>query len=172
MKNPIEWLKTRRLFRQRHRWLLAAGAVTVLMLQFFNPTHVNPPVVAGSDLMVHDPPPPGIQKLLRGACYDCHSYETRWPWYSRVSPISWRMADDVNNARKRLNFSRWPHSSPRTARFFWNRISDVASSGDMPLRTYKWMHPAARLTPAQRQELAHWADQEAERLEMDALSVK
>ena len=101
--------------------------------------------------------------MLRGACYDCHSDETKWPWYNRVAPVSWWLADHVNDGRKELNFSDWPQDPKRAARK-WTAISDEVSSGSMPLRSYTWMHAGARLAAGEREQFAKWAEEEAERL--------
>jgi len=115
-------------------------------------------------LSATDAPPAEIAALLRAACYDCHSDETKWPWYSRVAPVSWRVADDVNRGRERLNFSDWPHEQPERAARRLERISEELDDGEMPPAKYTWMHPEARLTAGQREQLIHWADQEAARL--------
>ena len=149
----------------RWRWVLGGMALIALLLQLANPPRSNPPVIPGHDLLATNPPPAKIAALLRAACYDCHSNETKWPWYSRVAPVSWWMADHIRNARKRLNLSEWPHENPERAAKKWNRIGEEVSSGDMPLPSYTWAHPAARLNTGQRQELANWAGQEARRLQ-------
>jgi hypothetical protein len=154
MKKKLKWLK----------WIFAALAVVFALLQFTNPPRTNPPVVPGHDLMATNPPPPQIAALLHSACYDCHSYETRWPWYSHVAPVSWLVADDVKDGRERLNFSDWPRALPERAAKRLERISEEVDYKDMPPAKYTLLHPEARLTTSQREQLIHWADQEAARL--------
>lgn len=134
------------------------------LLQFTNPALTNPPVAAGNDLHATNPPPAAVSVLLRRACYDCHSHETRWPWYSRVAPMSWFVVEHVEDGRKHLNFSEWPHGVPRKVRSRWQNIRDEVEAGDMPLRSYAAIHSASRLTAAERDELMKWAGVEAERL--------
>ena|ERR1041385_667860 len=136
----------------------------MVVLQFIHPVALSPPAASGRDLLSTNPPPENITGMLRGACYDCHSDETKWPWYNRVAPVSWWLASHVNDARRRLNFSAWPHDDPQRAARKWSNVSDEISSGSMPLRSYTWMHSAARLTAEQRAEFAGWAEKEAERL--------
>lgn len=152
----------------RWRWLLAGTAAVALLAQFFRPARTNPPVAPGHDLLTSNAPPREIAGLLRTACYDCHSAETKWPWYSQVSPVSWFLVSHVNEGRQRLNFSDWPHADPQRAARKWNRISDQVGSGDMPLSSYTWLHPAARLSAEQRDRLANWAGQQARRLQASA----
>jgi hypothetical protein len=145
------------------RFLIGAPAVFVA-LQLTNPARTNPPVAAGHDVLSTDPPPAGVAVLLRRACYDCHSHETQWPWYSGVAPLSWLVVDHVNEGRRHLDFSDWPHDDPQRAARKWSRIEEAVAGGDMPLPSYTWIHPPARLTAGQRSQLAAWAEQEAGRL--------
>lgn len=144
--------------------ILGGLLLLVGLLQFTNPARTNPPVLPGHDVCATNPPPPKIAGLLRAACYDCHSHETIWPWYSRVAPLSWWLVDHIQDGRKHLNFSEWPHDNSKRARSRWQHIRDEVESGDMPLRSYTWIHASARLTSSDREELARWADQEAKRL--------
>jgi len=150
------------------KWILGGAVVAVAGLQLTNPARTNPPVAPGHDLLATNAPPPDVATLLRNACYDCHSYETHWPWYSRVAPVSWWVARHVVDGRERLNFSEWAHDDPTRARKKWNRIRDEVDYGDMPLRSYTWAHPEARLTATQRQAITNWAGQEALRLQSDS----
>ncbi len=78
-----------------------AAAVVLIAGQFVPAKRTNPPV---QGVLVA---PPEIEATLRRACYDCHSNETRWPWYSRVAPLSWFIVRDVEVGRKEINFSEW-----------------------------------------------------------------
>lgn len=87
--------------------------------------------------------------VARRACYDCHSNETAWPWYSYVAPVSWLLARDVNEGRSHLNFSEWDrslHDDPA-------EIVEVVEEGEMPLGKYVLLHPEARLSDAGRAAL-------------------
>src|SRR5580698_10526515 len=83
--------------------------LAVIALQFTNPSYQNPQVSPGHDLLATNAPPTNIAAYLKNSCYDCHSFETKWPWYSYVAPFSWLLARDVKAARAALNFSDWPH---------------------------------------------------------------
>ena len=152
------------LMKQRVKWIFGGVLLAVGLLQFTNPARTNPPVVPGHDFLASNAPPAQIVGLLRGACYDCHSFESQWPWYSRVAPISWWVVGHVNDGRKDLNFSAWPYDRPDRERSRYRKIRDTLESGEMPLSVYAWMHPAARLSDSDRKSLAEWADAEAQRL--------
>ena len=146
------------------KWFLPAFVAVFLLLQFTNPARSNPPLPPGGDISATNPPPPQIAALLHAACYDCHSYETTWPWYSRVAPVSWLVVSDVNDGRERLNFSDWPHALPDRAVRRLEGVSEELGYKQMPPAKYTLLHPAARLTDAQRGELVRWADETAARL--------
>ena len=146
------------------KWIFAVLAVFGL-LQFTNPARTNPPTV--NDWIATNAPPPPVAARLRAACYDCHSNETKWPWYGRIAPASWLVVHDVNEGRKHLNFSDWPPAADRAAKKF-DRISEVLDYREMPPQKYTLLHPEARLTAADRQELTGWLDAAAERLRATA----
>ena len=153
------------LMKRAVKWSLAVVAVAAVAAQFFNPPLTNPPVAPGQDLMATNAPPAEIAALLHDACYDCHSSATRWPWYSHVWPVSWFVTSHVNDAREALSFSEWPHDDTYTAGKRWTKIGHHVEDGSMPLPSYTWMHPSARLTEPQRKELSDWAAKEAESLQ-------
>ena len=142
------------------------------LLQLTNVGRTNPSVTPGHDLLSSNSPPPEISAILHGACYDCHSYETRWPWYGHVAPVSWWLDSHVRDARERLNFSEWPHDNSQKAARKWNNVADTVRNGEMPLPSYARIHKAARLTDDQRKRLADWAEQEAQRLNATAAVSK
>lgn len=158
--------------KNKWKWILGILIVAFLLLQLTNPARTNPAAPPADALTSANPPPPQITALLQGACYDCHSDQTRWPWYSRVAPVSWLIASDVTDGRQHVNFSEWPHAHPDRAARLWENIRDELDYNEMPPAQYKLMHPAARLTKAQRQELIAYANQEAKHLKSVAASAK
>ncbi len=150
--------------KKKWKWIFGAFAAAFALLQFTNPARTNPPLPPGGDLSATNPPPLQIAALLHAACYDCHSDETRWPWYSHVAPVSWLVVGDVNDGRERLNFSDWPHALPERAAKRLEMISEELGYQEMPPKKYTLIHADARLTDDQRQDLIHWADQAAEQL--------
>jgi mono/diheme cytochrome c family protein len=103
----------------------------------------NPPVAAEPKW-----DSPQTRVLAKRACFDCHSNEIEWPWYSYIAPVSWLLADDVLNARATFNFSDW-HAGDMSSAAMTAQIN----SGRMPLPQYLLMHPTARLTAAEKQQL-------------------
>jgi hypothetical protein len=149
------------LMKRKLKWIFGALVVGVVLLQLTNPARTNPPVV--NDLTATNAPPPEITLLLRAACYDCHSHETKWPLYSRIAPSSWLVVSDVNEGRRHLNFSVWPADPAAVAKKL-ERINEVLDYREMPPKKYTLLHPEARLTDAQRKQLMDWSDATATKL--------
>jgi hypothetical protein len=141
----------------------AAAAVVLLGLallvgiQFIRPAR-NLGTGEGHDEIGHRFAVPGdVHHLLVAACYDCHSNHTSYPWYADVQPVGWWLAHHVNEARHELNFSEFGGYAPRRAARKLDATANEVEDGGMPLWSYTWMHPAARLTPGQRKIIVDWA---------------
>jgi hypothetical protein len=99
-----------------------------------------------------------VAGLLRTSCYDCHSNETKFPWYSYVAPFSWLVAKDVKDARKELNFSVWQDYDMMEKLEKLDDISIEVKEGEMPMPIYTAIHTSAKLSDAQRQLIVQWAE--------------
>jgi hypothetical protein len=141
--------------RRVPRTALVIGGI-IVAAQCVRFARTNPPV--RGDLVA----PAEVKNILRRACYDCHSNETAWPWYSAIAPASWVICHDVNEGRRRLNFSTWGDyvSDPDTAARKLSEILKFVANDDMAPRYYRMLHPTARLTVAQRDLLVRWVKQE------------
>jgi hypothetical protein len=156
--------------KKKLKWIFGALIAVFALLQFTNPARTNPPLPPGGDISATNPPPPQIAAQLRASCYDCHSDETKWPWYSHIAPASWLVVSDVNDGREHLNFSEWPRDHPDWAARRLENVSEELGYKEMPPAKYTLMHPAARLNDAQRKELENWADATAAKLKASSAS--
>ncbi len=125
-------------------------------MQFVRPDRTNPPAAAAASLQAKAPPE--IKALLDRSCRDCHSNETRWPWYSNVAPVSWLVADDVHKARDKFNFSEWTSYPSDDQDKFLGAMCNLAQRGRMPLPIYLVSHRDARPSVAEIQALCAWSD--------------
>lgn len=100
---------------------------------------------------------PEVEAILRRSCYDCHSTETRWPWYSYVAPVSWLVAKDVREGRNALNFSDWGHLDPAQQAKAARETVHESAEGEMPMPIYLLTHPGARLAADEISILRGWA---------------
>jgi len=147
-------------------------ARTVLILlglfvvsQVFRPELTNPTSDPALSIRNYKGIPPEVVSKMESVCFDCHSNETRWPWYSYVTPVNYLIASDVSNGRRHVNFSEWNNYSPGRLKSILDNIYDQVYNHDMPLPKYKWMHPAARLTDAEVKMICDWASGEEDRLD-------
>lgn len=125
-------------------------------IQLLPAGRTNPPVTG--DLVA----PAEVRAVLQRACYDCHSNETRWPWYAYVAPVSWRVVQHVDGGRNQLNFSHWSSYSEERRKYARQESFDLASDRSMPLRDYLRMHDEARLSDADIDVLRRWSAPSAE----------
>ena len=127
------------------RWTGIGIVVLLVGIQFipYGRDHSNPPV---TQPIAWDSPQ--TEALAQRACYDCHSNETTWPWYSNIAPISWLIQHDVDEGRQRLNFSEWDHV-PHAAR----EAAGTVREGEMPPWYYTVLHPDAKLSDQEKQDL-------------------
>ena len=130
------------------RILVSLGVVFVVVIvaiQFFpyGRDHTNPPV-AGEPRWDR----PRTRVLAARACFDCHSNETVWPWYTHVAPVSWLIQSDVSEGRRTLNYSEWDRGQREA-----HESAKSVRKGEMPPWFYAWPWTSARLTPVERDEL-------------------
>lgn len=97
-----------------------------------------------------------MYNLVKMACYDCHSYETEYPWYSRISPGKFIVQDHIVEGREHLNFSEWGEMSLKDRNHALEECAEELQEKEMPLTEYTWLHSEAKLTDAQRAELADY----------------
>jgi hypothetical protein len=127
----------------------------------------EPPVDAKLALVA----PPAVSAVLQESCYDCHSDQTRWPWYEHVAPVSWFIQNHVKEGRQHLNFSIWnTYDSGRMINKL-NAIRDAVKSHWMPLSSYLWIHHDAVLTPEDAKTVTSWADATARALAAQAVAA-
>ncbi|MEJ2205147.1 MAG: heme-binding domain-containing protein [Gemmatimonadota bacterium] len=145
---------------RRVRVRQAAGALLLIagVIQLIRPTRPAPGASEYGTMTSHIATPPDVEALLVGACYDCHSAQTEWPWYSWIAPFSWWIVEDVRHARSNLDFSDWstdPNREPTpTQRLRWS--CEEVRENVMPPLPYRLMHPEARLTRGEKDLLCDW----------------
>jgi hypothetical protein len=132
------------------RMFLLAVVVLLLGIQLVPVSRTNPAVTGEVGAPAH------VMTVLETSCYDCHSHETRWPWYAYVAPVSWLVAHDVEEGREHLNFSTWASYDSEDIADHLEEIWEEVEEGNMPLGKYVRLHPDAQLTDADRDALRAW----------------
>jgi Haem-binding domain len=134
--------------------VVAGLAVAVLFsIQLVQPERTNPRSDPRLAFEAIANPPHQLASSLRRACGDCHSNETRWPWYSRISPVSWLIVKDVREGRAHFNLSTWSQGetgqeSPET-----QELCAEVKAGKMPPRAYASLHPSSKLSASELEAL-------------------
>lgn len=125
-----------------------------IILQFIPVDRSNPATTAGEGFTA----PAEVTEIVRTSCFDCHSNETVWPWYSYVAPVSWLVSSDVAEGREHFNLSHWPaYSNEEKGEIAAEMIEEI-EEGEMPLGIYLIMHSEAEITKDELAILAGWAE--------------
>ncbi len=146
-----------------NKLFIALFAVFVI-IQFIP---ANLPVVVKQnkdDLIATTDVPADIVQKLKTSCYDCHSNETNYPWYSYVAPVSFLVSRDTREGRRKLNFSIWNNLSKVKKAKYLDNINDEITEGEMPMEIYTFLHSGSKLSEKDREAIAAWADNYAESL--------
>ena len=139
-------------------YLLGGLALVFIGIQFvpneLPPVETNNPGdIIQSGLVAQD-----VAALLKKSCYDCHSNESVYPWYSHIAPSSWLVAKDIREGRDELNFSTWEDYDMMDKLGLLDDISIAVGEGEMPMEIYLYLHPSSKLDEAQRQLIIDWAE--------------
>lgn len=133
------------------------GIVSVFFLIQFVPTDLpenNTDLT--NDIVLSENAPEEVKIVLRKACYDCHSNQSVYPWYSYVAPVSWLIAKDTREGREELNFSDWAELSKRKKIKFLNEIAEELEEKKMPLQIYTVIHKDAILSDEEILKITEW----------------
>ena len=149
--------------------LIAIGIVFIIfiVIQFIQPIRNKSDQLLASDISKTTTISDSVQGLLKNTCYDCHSNNTIYPWYSNIQPMGWLMAKHIKDGKDALNFSEFGSYSSRRQLSKLNGIANSIRDDIMPLRSYKLMHKNAQLSANEKVLLVKWAQQTK-----DSLSVK
>ena len=152
--------------RKAFKWILIILVVGLVVAQFFPMARTNPPFTAAQTIDNIVNVPPDVHATLMRACGDCHSNETRWPWYSHVAPVSWFVIGHVDEGRRHINLSTWvrPGKEPKDSIDRLKAMCDEVQSGGMPLTSYEILHWHSWLSADDVKRICEWSGAEQKRL--------
>ena len=138
-------------------WILL---ILFIGMQFYRPeknrpadeNHLTP-------FLTETNPSEEVLGIMKASCFDCHTDQTRYPWYNNVAPVSWWLDGHIDEGREHLNFSEWNSYSAKKKDHKLEEVIETVESAEMPLNSYTWTHEEARLTGAQREAIMAWARQ-------------
>ena len=138
--------------------ILITLAVLLVIIQFIHPERNKTSGTQNNSIATLITVPHNIKIILAKACNDCHSNNTRYPWYSHIQPVHWWMNNHVKDGKRHLNFDEY---SNKTLRFQYHKMEEIAEEieeEEMPLDSYTWMHREAKLTETEKKELIEWSN--------------
>jgi hypothetical protein len=144
--------------RSWFKMLLIFLLLAFIVIQFFQPDKNNNSVLATNDITKVVTVPDSINSLLHTACYDCHSSNTDYPWYSNIQPLGWWLADHIKEGKKELNFNEFGTYSTKRQLRKLEEVKHEVNDGEMPLNSYTIIHQNAKISAAQKQLIATWVD--------------
>lgn len=127
-----------------------------VLMQFITAQWNLSPVPAGQVFVDSFKVDAKVNAILSVSCYDCHSNNTQYPWYTNVQPLGWFMADHITEGKEKLNFDDLPNYSPRRINSKFSQIIEQIEKGKMPLSSYTWMHGGARLSMEDKKLLVEY----------------
>ena len=145
-----------KLVKKRILAILLPISVVFIIIQFIQPVRNKSGQVLPTDISNIYKIPPDVSTLIKNSCYDCHSNNTNYPWYSNIQPVGWLLESDVKNGKEKINFSEFGTLSSRRQISKLRNIEKRIKDGTMPIKVYQIMHPNAQLTEEDKQLLIEW----------------
>lgn len=136
--------------------ILVVILVAFIIIQFFPIDKTNPPLEPGMDFINIKNTPPDVAKLIKTSCYDCHSNETKYPWYASIAPSSWFLKHHIDEGRRELNFSTFATYETKRQIHKMEETVEMIEKKEMPLESYYIGHQDAKLSDADRQKLVNY----------------
>lgn len=133
---------------------IGIGLVIILaLMQFKQIDKTNPEYNEAEDFITITQPSEEIATLIKAACYDCHSHQAKYPWYSNVAPISWMVEHHIEEGREHLNFSEWGSYDTKKANHKLEECIEEIEEGEMPMKPYVVMHSEVKMSKEQKKAL-------------------
>ena len=133
------------------------AVILLVLIQFFQPEKNISESAQTASIGLHYDVPEEVGGILKKACLDCHSNNTRYPWYSRVQPVAWYLSYHVNDGKEELNFDEFSLYQLKKQDHKLKEVVETVQQGEMPLESYTLIHREAALSPEERQLLIRWA---------------
>lgn len=128
----------------------------LIVIQFIHPKRNQSNSLSENDISKTYALPAGVHEILVKKCYDCHSNNTQYPWYSYVQPVDWWLDSHVNEGKEHLDFSEFKTYPEKRAKHKLEEVSEEITEGHMPLESYLWIHKEARVTAEELKVINDW----------------
>jgi hypothetical protein len=138
--------------------ILIALLIIFVLIQFIRPKKNISEGISANDISTKYPVPDSVQSILKVACNDCHSNNTRYPWYAEIQPVGWWLSNHIKDGKRGLNFSEFTSYRIRKQFHRLDDINEMVKKNEMPIGSYTIIHKDAILTEQQKLILANWTE--------------
>lgn len=135
-------------------WVLL---IAFAIIQFFVPDKNEGNLDSVNAFLAETNPPEHVKLILKESCFDCHSNNTRYPWYNKITPVNYWLAGHVKDGKKHFNVSNWEGNSIKRKDHKFEELIEMIEAREMPLKSYTWVHAEAKLTDKQIKAVVNWA---------------
>lgn len=139
--------------------ILLVLLVLLIISQFFGPERNEGEMSSMHNFYADTNPPADVKLILQESCNDCHSNVTRYPWYDKITPVNYFLADHVKDGKKHFNISMWNDYSTKKKDHKLEELIEMVEKKEMPLNSYTWTHTEAKLSDSQIKSVVDWAKQ-------------
>jgi hypothetical protein len=137
------------------KYFAIAALIALVIIQFIRPDRNDGGYETVINFEKETKPSVEVAAILKEHCYDCHSHQTRYPWYAEIAPVSYWLADHIEEGNKELNVSEWDSYSVKKKDHKLEEVGEMIEKREMPLDSYTWLH--GNLSEAERKLLIQWA---------------
>ena len=131
--------------------------ILLVAIQLYRPAKNESTEISENSILTTEAVPQEVAKILKTSCYDCHSNNTVYPWYSNIAPVSWWLDNHVSEGKEELNFDAWGTYSLKRKNHKLKEIKEMLEDKEMPLESYLWIHDEAKLSSDQQKTIIDWA---------------
>ena len=131
--------------------------ILLVAIQLYRPAKNESTEISENSILTTEAVPQEVAKILKTSCYDCHSNNTVYPWYSNIAPVSWWLDNHVSEGKEELNFDAWGTYSLKRKNHKLKEIKEMLEDKEMPLESYLWIHDEAKLSSDQQKAIIDWA---------------
>lgn len=137
--------------------ILLVLLIVFIVIQFFRPEKNVSAQTSRNDITTQYSMPGDVKQIMDKACFDCHSNNTKYPWYAEIQPVAWWLANHVEEGKEHINYSEFTSYGLRKQYHKLEETEEMVKENEMPLDSYTWMHRDAKLTTEERQRITQWS---------------
>jgi hypothetical protein len=147
--------------------ILIGLVILFIIIQFVRPEKNVSSESSPSHISAHYATPQEVKSILEKSCNDCHSNNTRYPWYASVQPLAWWLNDHVKEGKEEINFDEFMSLPPKKAHHKMEEVTEMVEEDEMPLKSYRLIHRSAELSAQEKTVLTSWAQRTMKTIEQE-----